>query len=121
MYRSYILEQHLHRDETIRPNTKPVGTFRGTEVVYPRSAVVALKSTENYWREGRVVKDGEEPMKWVKQRNVTINRKRVEEAALLEGADPMEQGLYAAYQTQVYVPPPVKDVRFSGSWLETSC
>lgn len=55
-------------------------------------------------------------MKWVKQRNVTINRKRVEEAALLEGADPMEQGLYAAYQTEMYVPPPVVNVSCFSSW-----
>ncbi|KAK4701676.1 xeroderma pigmentosum group C-complementing protein, partial [Phenoliferia sp. Uapishka_3] len=107
---SYVLEQHLHRDETILPGAKKLGMFRGTEIVYARSAVVTLKSEENWRRVGRVVKDdGEQPMKWVKQRHVTINRKRAENAALEMGEEATQQGLYAETQTEVFVPPPVVD------------
>lgn len=108
---SYVLEQHLHRDEMIRPGTKQLGLFKGTEAVFPRSAVVTVKSKENYWRVGRVVKDNEIPMKWVKARTVTINKKRAENLARMEGEAQEEQPLYAQDQTVLYMPPPVIDVR----------
>ncbi|KAL8292221.1 hypothetical protein RQP46_001687 [Phenoliferia psychrophenolica] len=107
---TYVLEQHLHRDETILPGAKRLGMFRGTENVFARSAVVALKSEENWRRVGRVVKDdAEPPMKWVKQRTVTINRKRAENVALELGHEAQQQGLYAESQTIVFVPKPVVD------------
>lgn len=109
---SYVLEQHLHRDEVIREGSKQLGVFKGTDAVFRRSDVVQLKSTENFWREGRVIKDGEIPMKWVKSRVVTINRKRAEEFALQGGEEPTQQALYSQAQTEIYVPPPVKDVSF---------
>ena len=105
--RSYVLEQHLHRDEVIRPGARKLGVFKATDSVFRRSDVVQLKSTENFWREGRVVKDDEIPMKWVKSRTVTINRKRAEEFALQEGNEPTQQALYSEAQTEIYVPPPV--------------
>lgn len=109
---SFVLEQHLHRDETILPNAKKLGMFRGTETVYARAAVVALKSEENWRRVGRVINDDDEaPMKWVKQRLVTINRKRAENVALEMGEEAAQQGLYAESQTKIFVPPPIKDVR----------
>lgn len=49
-------------------------------------------------------------MKWVKSRVVTINRKRAEEFALQGGEEPTQQALYSQAQTEIYVPPPVKDV-----------
>ncbi|KAM0748756.1 Rad4-domain-containing protein [Meredithblackwellia eburnea MCA 4105] len=105
---TYVLEQHLHRDETILPGSKKLGVFRGTEIVYARSAVVQLKSEENWRRVGRVVKsDIEIPMKWVKQRTVTINRKRAENLALMDGGEVTQQPLYAESQTKIYIPPPV--------------
>jgi xeroderma pigmentosum group C-complementing protein len=107
---SFVLEQHLKRDEALLPGTKEVGKLKGSEPVYPRSAVVHVKSSENWYRIGRIVGEEEEPMKYVKQRNATINKARIEAAALIEGNAPTQQGLFAESQTQVYVPPPVVDV-----------
>lgn len=94
----------------IRPRTKQLGLFKGTEAVYPRSSVVTVKSRENYWRVGRIVRDSEIPMKWVKARTITINKKRAENLARMDGEVPEEQPLFAEDQTQLYVPPPVVDV-----------
>ncbi|KAK4051528.1 hypothetical protein OIV83_002668 [Microbotryomycetes sp. JL201] len=106
---NYVLEQHLLRDEMLRPGTKPLGLFKGTEPVYPRSAVVTVKSEENYWRIGRIIKPNEIPFKWVKARTVTINKKRAEAMAQMEGEEAQQQALYAYEQTALYKPPPVKN------------
>ncbi|EJC98123.1 Rad4-domain-containing protein [Fomitiporia mediterranea MF3/22] len=102
----YVLEQHLKREEVIDPKVE-VGKFRG-EPVYPRSNVVQLKTAENWIRVGRRVKEGVQAMKWVKQRAVTIHRRRAMELAQQEG-DEMLQGLYSEAQTEIYVPDPVVD------------
>ncbi|KAH9025396.1 hypothetical protein EDB85DRAFT_1983079 [Lactarius pseudohatsudake] len=51
------------------------GTFRG-ESVYSRSQVLHLKAAENWMRSGCVVCAGEQPLKYVKQRAVTLSRRR---------------------------------------------
>lgn len=113
---SYVLERHLLRDQVISQDAHELGKFRG-EPVYSRSQVLQLKAAENWIRHGRVVREGEQPLKYVKQRAATINRKReLEIRAETEGANSgsaVMQGLYAEEQTEAYVPPPVIDVRFS--------
>ncbi|KAL1667499.1 hypothetical protein GGF50DRAFT_124822 [Schizophyllum commune] len=115
----YVLERHIRQHETIHPPppaTPELGKFRG-EPVYPRSNVVALKSAENWMRsEGRTVKAGEQPMKFVKLHANTVARLREIELAKDElrvaGADSagdLMQGLYARSQTELFVPPPVVD------------
>lgn len=106
---NYVLEQHLHRDQVIRPGTKQIGLFNGQHQVFPRSGLVELKSAENYYRVGRVVRPGEMPLKWVKQQVSTINRRRAEEFNRLEGLEAEKQALYEHAQTELYVPPPVVD------------
>lgn len=64
-------------------------------------------------RMGRRVKDKQEPLKWVKQRAVTIQKRRAQELAIQENGEAIQQGLYAEHQTDVYRPPPIQDV--SGS------
>ncbi|KAJ9095375.1 hypothetical protein QFC19_007619 [Naganishia cerealis] len=103
----YVLERHLKREEVIMPK-KEVGKFRG-EPVYRRSNVQSCKTAENWMRMGRKVKSREEPLKWVKQRAVTLDRRRAQELAIQEGHEPLQQGLYAEWQTEVYRPPPIKD------------
>ena len=103
----YVLEQHLKREEVIFPR-KEIGKFKG-DPVFPRSNVIPLKAAENWIRIGRRVKEGAQAMKWVKQRAVTIHRRRAMEAAQQEG-DEMLQGLYSLNQTELYVPDPVVDV-----------
>lgn len=80
--------------------------------MYARSAVVKLKSRENFRREGKVVKEGEAPLKLVKKRNATIGKMRIENAAVIEGREVEKQELFAEFQTVMYVAPPVVDVSF---------
>ncbi|KAJ9122302.1 hypothetical protein QFC22_001723 [Naganishia vaughanmartiniae] len=103
----YVLERHLKREEVIMPK-KEVGKFRG-EPVYRRANVQSCKTAENWMRMGRKVKPREEPLKWVKQRAVTLDRRRAQEMAIQEGHEPLQQGLYAEWQTEVYRPSPIKD------------
>lgn len=69
-------------------------------------------------RQGRKIRQGCQPMKMVKQRAMTISRRREIEVALerakVEGhtggdEEPM-QGLYSLSQTELYTPEPIKDV-----------
>ena len=109
---SYVLERHLLRDQVISQDAHELGKFRG-EPVYSRSQVLQLKAAENWIRHGRVVREGEQPLKYVKQRAATINRRReLEIRAETEGANggAVMQGVYAEEQTEAYVPPPVIDV-----------
>jgi hypothetical protein len=105
---SYVLERHLKREEVIMPK-KEIGRFKG-EPVYRRANVVSCRTPENWMRIGRQVKAGQEPLKWVKQRAVTLDRRRAQELANQEGKDPIQQGLYAEWQTEVFRPPPIQDV-----------
>ena len=103
-----MLERHLKREEVILPK-REVGRFKG-ELVYRRGNVLSCKTAENWMRMGRRVKDKQEPLKWVKQRAVTLQKRRAQELAVQEGQDPIQQGLYAESQTEVYRPPPIVDV-----------
>lgn len=120
---SYVLSRHLKREEVIYPLAE-IGKFRG-ESVYPRSNVHVLKTAENWMRQGRCIREGCQPMKFVKQRAMTINKKREIELALAgqnerqtsDGVDGgvgqeqgVMQGMYAEHQTELYVPDPVVDV-----------
>lgn len=97
-----------------------LGKFRG-EPVYSRSAVLSLKAAENWMRQGRKIREGCQPLKWVKQRASTINRKREIEMAMerereerggagMGEESEMLQGLYAENQTELYTPKPIVDV-----------
>ncbi|KAH9936108.1 uncharacterized protein B0H18DRAFT_1113556 [Fomitopsis serialis] len=122
----YVLGRHLKRDEIVHPLVE-LGKFRG-EPVYSRSSVLQLKAAENWMRQGRRVKEGAQPMKWVKQRAMTVNKQRAIELALSEKRDrslqdpeanaegfatedSAMQGLYAERQTELYRPDPVIDGR----------
>ncbi|KAG8966439.1 hypothetical protein FRC03_011977 [Tulasnella sp. 419] len=102
----YILERHLKRDEVIHPRVE-IGKFRG-ESVFSRSNLVQLKTSENWMRQGREVKEGNQPLKWVKVRAVTVSKQRAVEMAS-EGGESVLQGLYADWQTKTYIPPPIVD------------
>lgn len=67
-------------------------------------------------RTGRVVKDGEQPLKMSKIRAMTLQKQRaVEVVAEAQGTNggSVQQGLYAQWQTKLFVPPPVVDVSVS--------
>ncbi|WWC88411.1 uncharacterized protein L201_003322 [Kwoniella dendrophila CBS 6074] len=103
----YVLERHLKREEIIQPK-REIGRFRG-EPVYRRANVLTCKTAETWMRVGRRVKDKQEPLKWVKQRAVTLQKRRAQELAVQETGEAIQQGLYADYQTELYIPPPIKD------------
>ncbi|KAF9021485.1 Rad4-domain-containing protein [Hymenopellis radicata] len=119
----YVIPRHLRQTETIHPpppDTPELGTFRG-EPVYPRSAVVSLKTAETWMRtEGRVIQEGAHALKMIKTRTGTIAKQRelellkdglreAGEASGVNGEQQVMQGLYARSQTEPYVPPPVVD------------
>lgn len=97
----------MRRDEVILPLVQ-LGKFRG-EAVYPRSNVIPLKTADNWMRMGRKVREGCQALKWVKQRAVTIHKRRALEAAQQDGEEAL-QGLYSENQTELYRPAPIIDV-----------
>lgn len=101
----YFLEKFLKRDEVVFPR-RQIATFQGSPV-FSKSDVQTLRSSRQWYNEGRVVKDGEVALKFVKARGYTLANKRAEEQARLEGREVAQEGLYAEFQTKLYEPPPV--------------
>ncbi|KAI9799390.1 MAG: hypothetical protein M1833_004090 [Piccolia ochrophora] len=111
----FVLERHLRREEALLPGAKHVKMFAAgkgdkavQERVFRREDVVACKTSESWHKEGREVKPGEQPMKLVPMRAVTLNRKREIEQAEADG-EKMKQGLYSWDQTEWIIPPPIKN------------
>lgn len=124
----YALERHLRRNEVVWPKREVGkvaagraaggGAARGgggtkvlSESVYRRSDVQVCRSADNWYRVGRKIKAGEQPLKHV------ASRRKAREASLhdaeeAEEAERREQeglGLYALHQTDVYVPPAIPE------------
>jgi len=108
----YALERHLRRNEVIYPKrvigqvalSKPGSKNQVLEPVYRRADVHTVRSADGWFRLGRDIKVGEQPLK-----RVTLNRNK---AARFNADDedpdgPVETPLYAAFQTEPYKPPPV--------------
>ncbi|PGH03708.1 hypothetical protein AJ79_07290 [Helicocarpus griseus UAMH5409] len=112
----FVLERFLRREEAIRPGTRHVRTFvsgKGDkmkeEKVYKRTDIEKCLSAESWHKEGRQIKVGEAPLKLVPVRAVTLTRKREIEEAERESGEKQLQGLYALYQTEYIIPPPIRD------------
>lgn len=101
------------RDEILQPRIE-IGRFRGEPVFSRANVISGLKTAETWMRLGRVVMEGEQPLKMAKVRAVTIGRKRAmglgEDLSATGQDDEAVQGLYAENQTQLYIPPPVVNV-----------
>lgn len=112
----FVLERFLRREEALRPNTQHVRMFMSgkgdkakEEKVYLRKDVLKCLSAESWHKEGRKVRVGEVPLKRVPIRAVTLIRKRaVDELERETGEKPL-QGLYARYQTEWIIPPPIEN------------
>ena len=113
----YVLERHLRRNEFIHPRrevgkvsaTKLADGDRAVEPVFRRGDVHVVKSEDNWYRLGRDVKDGEEPLKVV-----TPRRKKdplFDEDASEGDEDVAGVAMYAAFQTSTYKAPPVVNGR----------
>jgi xeroderma pigmentosum group C-complementing protein len=112
----FVLERHLRREEAVLPEAKQVRTFTSgkgdkekTESVYRRADVVNCKTVESWHKEGRQIQLGEQPLKMVPVRAVTLMRKREMEEAERETGEKLKQGLYGIDQTEWIIPPPIEN------------
>ena len=107
----YALERHLKRNEVIHPK-REVGKVGATgktaklESVYRRGDVKTVRSADKWYRLGREILAGEQPLKHV------IPKRAPDILGVNDDAEADEEGggigtpLYASFQTQIYTPPP---------------
>lgn len=108
----YVLERHLRHNEVIYP-LKQVGKVNvgsslkpKMEPIYRRKDVHLVRSADKWYRLGRDVQDGEQPLKHAKPKKG--RRLSIDPDTAMEGQeDKVGAGLYAEYQTSIYIPPPV--------------
>ncbi|KAF2656110.1 Rad4-domain-containing protein [Lophiostoma macrostomum CBS 122681] len=112
----YVLERHLRREEALKPGAKTVRYFttgkgdnEKKEPVYFRKDIVSCKTVESWHKEGRAIKEGEQPLKYVPMRAVTVTRKREIEEREREEGGKVKQGLYSKAQTDWIIPDPIQD------------
>jgi xeroderma pigmentosum group C-complementing protein len=110
----YVLERHLHQNQVIHPRREAgkvnVGGRLTTklESVFRRKDVHVCRTADAWYRRGRDVKEGEQPLKRVlpKRRKEMTTEDFEDHEEASEGS-----ALYAEFQTHLYVPPPVIDGR----------
>ena len=112
----YALERHLRRNQVLHPKREvgkvAAGKSGGEKIlepIYRRRDVHELKSGDKWYRLGRDIKVGQQPLKIVAAR-----RKResaFEEDQMSGDEDDAGTGLYADFQTSVYCAPPVTNGR----------
>ncbi|KAJ4381916.1 hypothetical protein N0V86_003285 [Didymella sp. IMI 355093] len=108
----YVLERHLRHNEVIHPldvvGKVNVGSSMNPrmEPIYRRKNVHLVRSADKWYRLGRDVLPGEQPLKHAKPKKNRLPSigpdERPEDAAEEVGA-----ALYAQFQTEIYTPPPV--------------
>ncbi|KAH8884607.1 Rad4-domain-containing protein [Thozetella sp. PMI_491] len=118
----YALERHLRRHEVLVPGAERCGTVGAgskgpLENVYRRRDVRIARSRDKWYRMGREVKPGEEPVKMLPKR--ARRKSRFGDDYDEEDDDPDKVGLfgdeiagtpiYMFEQTELYHPPPVVD------------
>jgi len=111
----FALERHLRAAEALHPR-RPVGNVNvGTprrprvEPVFRRADVRLCRSADAWFRRGREIRAGEAPLRLARVRS-RGGRERSPDVFGSEERDGLEEagrGLYALFQTEVYVPPPV--------------
>ena len=104
----YALERHLRRNEVISPKRvigqvslgKSTSKNQKLEPVYRRSDVHTCRSADGWYRLGRDIKMGEQPLKRVRGDRNQFDINEDEDSIV-------EIPIYAHFQTEVYKPPPV--------------
>ncbi|KAL1594491.1 hypothetical protein SLS60_010251 [Paraconiothyrium brasiliense] len=108
----YVLERHLRHNEVIYPlnqagKVNVSSSFNPKmEPIYRRKDVHLVRSADKWYRLGRDVQDGEQPLKHAKPRK----GRRLSVGPDMDMPDQEDEigvGLYAEYQTTLYIPPPV--------------
>lgn len=112
----YVLERHLRHNEVIHPldvvGKVNVGSAMNPrmEPIYRRKNVHLVRSADKWYRLGRDVLAGEQPLKHAKPKKNRLPSigpdDRIEEQTEEIGA-----ALYAEFQTELYIPPPVVNGR----------
>ncbi|OAG33848.1 hypothetical protein AYO21_12043 [Fonsecaea monophora] len=111
----YVLERHLRLNEVIHPRHEVGKVSAGPsksaklESVFRRRNVHVCRTADAWYRRGRDVKQGEQPLK-----HVVPKRQRNQDGPSTEDMEDEDEGiqgmaLYAEYQTNLYEPPPVVD------------
>ncbi|EXJ69203.1 uncharacterized protein A1O5_07239 [Cladophialophora psammophila CBS 110553] len=111
----YVLERHLRLNEVIHPRHEVGKVSSGAmksaklESVFRKRDVHVCRTAEAWYRRGRDVNEGEQPLK-----RVVPKRQRNRNTPAAEDLDNEEEAhegmaLYAEYQTSLYEPPPVVD------------
>ncbi|KAJ5923326.1 hypothetical protein N7454_008571 [Penicillium verhagenii] len=106
----YAINRHLRRNEVVFPErvighvglSKTTSKIDNLEPVYRRSDVHVVRSADKWYRLGRDVKVGEQPLK-----HVPVTRPKSGFASDEEGEEAEHTPLYAEFQTDIYRPPPV--------------
>lgn len=115
----FALKRHLKRGEIIHPERKVgsittgTGSNKVTETIYRREDVKVVKTSEQWYRVGRELKAGEQPLKYVTAHRRVKGRSddyldsdpEEEEGGGDDG--PRQSAMYAEFQTELYVPPSV--------------
>jgi xeroderma pigmentosum group C-complementing protein len=110
----YALKRHLKRQEVIHPLREVGKVNAGTaakprmEPVFRREDVLTCKSADKWYRLGREIKEGEQPLKHVPAR---ARRQRSVEDGEGQAQTAATTALYAGFQTKLYVPPAVQNGR----------
>jgi xeroderma pigmentosum group C-complementing protein len=109
----YVLERHLKHNEVIHPLIQVGKVNCGTamnpkmEPIYRRTNVHVVWSADKWYRKaGRDVKVGEQPLKRAKPKK----GRRASIDPEIDGDEEVDEagvGLFAVFQTEIYVPPPV--------------
>lgn len=86
----FVLERHLKKNQAIKTGKScgRINTKNGVELVYPRKYVSNGFSAEHWYRKGRIIKPGAQPLKHVKNGDKVLP-------------------LYDEEATQLYTPKPV--------------
>ena len=105
----YALERHLRRNEVIYPKREAgkVQLGKTLEPIYRRQDVQFVKSADGWYRIGREIKLGEQPLKRVPARQ----RQQSYDAEDLGDEQDTGTGMYSISQTNIYKAPPVVNGR----------
>ncbi|KAJ4989762.1 DNA repair protein rhp41 [Stagonosporopsis vannaccii] len=108
----YVLERHLKHNEVIHPpdvvGKVNVGSSMNPrmEPIYRRKNVHTVRSADKWYRMGRDVLPGEQPLKHAKPKKGRLPSIGPDERLEDQGEE-VGAALYAEFQTEIYVPPPV--------------
>ncbi|KAL1867869.1 hypothetical protein Daus18300_006144 [Diaporthe australafricana] len=118
----YALERHMRRHEVLAPDASVVGTVGAgskgpLEKIYRRRDVHLARSVDKWYRLGREIKPGEEPVKVLPKRKRPQRRGRrlldddnessSDDDPVLGPSPSKGMPIFTFDQTSLYVPPPV--------------